>query len=99
MPVVNFEATAPGRYRVTGSLQFDTVAEALQASRAIFDEHKQIELDLEGVESTDSAGLALLVEWVGLAHRESRSLVFRHLPKQALALAHISEVEKLLPTG
>ncbi len=99
MPAVNFEAAGPACYRVTGSLQFDTVADALQASRALFDENKHLEFDLEGVESTDSAGLALLVEWVGLAHREHRSLVFRHLPRQALALARISEVDKLLPTA
>ena len=99
MPTVAFEAAGPGRYRVTGPLHFDTVAEALEASRDLFGEHKEVELDLKGVESTDSAGLALLVEWAGQAQREGRHLVFRHLPAQALALARISEVDKLLPVG
>ena len=99
MPAVTFETAGPGRYRVAGPLHFDTVAEALEASRDLFGEHKEVELDLKGVESTDSAGLALLVEWAGRAQREGHHLIFRHLPPQALALARISEVDKLLPIG
>jgi len=99
MSAVAFEAVKPGSYRVVGPLSFGTAAEALEKSRALFADQKHIELDLEGVEATDSAGLALLVEWVGWAHREKRSIRFHHLPKQALALAHISEVDKLLPVA
>jgi len=97
MSEVTFEPAGPGRYRVSGPLQFDTVGAALEQSHALFGEQHEIELDLQGVETTDSAGLALLVEWAGWAHREKRSLKFRHLPAQALALARISEVDKLLP--
>ncbi|MGE5626049.1 MAG: lipid asymmetry maintenance protein MlaB [Bacillota bacterium] len=98
MAAVGFEEWKPGQFRVTGRLNFDTVAEALEKSRGVFGDHKKIELDFKQVDSTDSAGLALLVEWAGWAHREKRRMVFRHLPDQALALARISEVDKLLPT-
>lgn len=98
-PAVEFETLEPGRFRLAGPLHFDTVEQALQASRELFAEHKHIELDLQKVPSTDSAGLALLVEWAGWARREKRRIVFRHLPAQALALARISEVDKLLPTA
>ena len=98
-PAVDFEELEPGRFRVSGPLHFDTVEQALHARRELFAEHKHIELDLQKVESTDSAGLALLVEWAGWARREKRHIVFRHLPAQAHALARISEVDKLLPTA
>ena len=88
-----------GHIRVRGSLTFDTVGKALADSQALFAGHGSIELDFRAVESTDSAGLALLVEWVGWAHRERRKIHFHHLPPQAHALARISEVDKLLPTG
>lgn len=88
-----------GRIRVSGPMTFDTVGKALAESQALFAGHGSIELDFRGVEATDSAGLALLVEWVGWAHRERRKLHFHHLPAQAHALARISEVDKLLPTG
>ena len=97
MAEVSFEKAAQGRINVTGSLTFATVGKALEDSRALFAEHEHIELDLHGVDSTDSAGLALLVEWAGWAHRERKKIAFHHLPAQALALARISEVDKLLP--
>ena len=99
MATVSFEALKGGRFRVTGSLAIDTVSEAMDKGCELFDDHTRIELDLKEVESTDSAGLALLVEWAAWAHREKRNLVYRHLPEQALALARISEVDKLLPTA
>jgi phospholipid transport system transporter-binding protein len=99
MADVEFETAGPGRFRVKGRLTFDTASHALEAGKRLFAEHKHIELDLDGVEATDSAGLALLVEWIGWARREKRELKFRHLPKQVLALAHISEVDTLLPVA
>lgn len=98
-PDVTFEPTGAGRFRVQGALCFDTAGRALETSLGLFADEKHIELDLQGVETTDSAGLALMVEWAAWARREHRKLVLRHLPAQALALARISEVDKLLPTG
>lgn len=97
MVEVAFESTGAGSFRISGPLTFTTVGKALVESRELFADHKRIELDLGGVDGTDSAGLALLVEWVGWAHREKRKLLFHHLPAQAHALACISEVDKLLP--
>jgi phospholipid transport system transporter-binding protein len=94
---VEFELVKPGHFSVKGRLQFDTVGHALAASESLFEKHKDIEIDLSGVEATDSAGLALLVELAGWAHREHRKLAYRHVPEQVMALARISEVDKLLP--
>ena len=94
---VAFEPAGAGRFRVLGPLCFDTAGKALETSVALFGDEKRIELDLAGVEATDSAGLALLVEWAAWARREHRKLVLHHLPAQAMALARISEVDKLLP--
>jgi len=99
MAALGFEDAGKGRFVLSGVLGFDTVTEALDEGLALFGEHKRIELDLAGVETTDSAGLALLVEWAGWARREKRKLSFKHVPKQALALARISEVDKILPLG
>ena len=97
MSEVTFESTGNGRFKVAGPLTFATASKALAEGRELFGDHKHIELDLHGVEATDSAGLGLLVEWAGWAHREKRTILFHHMPKQAQALARISEVEKLLP--
>lgn len=97
MTEISIEDGGNGRFRVSGPLTFGTVGKALEAGKELFGHHRHIELDLHGVEGTDSAGLALLVEWAGWAHREHREILFRHLPAQAHALARISEVDKLLP--
>lgn len=99
MAGVVFEDKGKGHFRVSGVLSFGTASEALGESARLFDGQRHLELDLGGVESTDSAGLALLVEWAARARREHRKLVFRNLPKQALALARISELDKLLPVA
>lgn len=98
-PALSFEDLGGGQFRLAGHLGFDTADYALTHSRGLFADHKRIEVDLSGVESTDSAGLALLVAWTGWARREKRKLAFTHVPKQALALAKISEVEGILPLG
>ena len=97
MDAVSFEPAARGHFRVSGRLGFDTVAAALEESRGLFAEHPQLSMDLGGVTGTDSAGLALLVEWMACARRAKCKLTFRHVPAQAMALARISEVDKLLP--
>lgn len=93
----SFEDAGKGRFLLKGRLGYTTATQALEQAVRLFAGHKKLELDLGGVEGTDSAGLALLVEWTGWARREKVKLVFKHVPEQVLALARISEVEKLLP--
>lgn len=96
---LDFHADGERGFRLRGKMDFKSVPSALEESLRLFGDQPDIELDFSEVTATDSAGLALLVEWVGWARRERRKLLFRHLPKQALALARISDVEKMLPTG
>lgn len=93
---VDFHSTGPGRFRVEGELSFATAADALAESRALFRDHAVIELDLSGVTRGDSAGLALLLEWVTWARKNARELQFNRVPEQLLAIAQISEVDDLL---
>lgn len=94
---VSFEDLGGGRFRLSGHLGFKTATRALEESQRLFGEHKKIQLDLSGVDGADSAGLALLVEWTGWAKREKRKLSLTNVPRQAVALAKISEVDEILP--
>lgn len=94
---VVFDDIGAGRFRVEGRLSFDTVVEALAASQRLFSESDTVQLDLSGVTATDSAGLALLIEWVRRAQHGKCQLSFSHVPEQILAIAKISDVDKLLP--
>ena len=58
-----------------------------------------LQIDCAQVTAADSAGLAVLLDWLAVAKRSGRSLRFAHLPEGLLALGRISEVEQLLTRG
>jgi phospholipid transport system transporter-binding protein len=55
-----------------------------------------ISVDLGGIERTDSAGLALLLEWQAAANRRQRTLHIRNAPDNLIQLAKLCEADKLL---
>jgi phospholipid transport system transporter-binding protein len=58
-----------------------------------------LEIDCRGITLTDSAGLAVLLEWLGVARRVGRSLRYTHLPEGLAGLAAISDLQELLERG
>jgi len=51
------------------------------------------------VREADSAGLALLLEWLSWARSVDRVLAYENVPPQILAIAQISEATELLGGG
>jgi phospholipid transport system transporter-binding protein len=91
-----FEVLDNQRSRAVGLLEFATVSRLLPlGSAAIMDGHASI-IDLGGVTGSDSAGLALLIEWLSIAKSAGRSLHYENIPTQLEQLARLSEVEELL---
>lgn len=93
------EDCGEGRFALIGEMTFDTAEKILRASEAPFEEHTQIEVDLSGVTDSDSAGLALLLEWVTWANHSVREISFTGMPERVLAIARTTEVEPLLTRG
>jgi phospholipid transport system transporter-binding protein len=91
------EALGEGRFAVAGDLDFETAADLLECSLADFKDAPRIEADLSAVRSSDSAGLALLIEWVRLARARGIPIEFHGIPAQLRALIGISELEALFP--
>jgi phospholipid transport system transporter-binding protein len=56
----------------------------------------EVEFDLQQVATSDSAGLALLIDWLAEARLRRRSLRFAQVPEALRALARLSEVESLI---
>jgi phospholipid transport system transporter-binding protein len=90
------EALGEGRFRVSGVLDASTAANMLEESEARFTQAPKIDVDLGGVGDSDSAGLALLIEWLRMAKQSGKEICFHNLPAQIEALARISEVEDLI---
>ena len=92
------EAAAAGgtRYRVAGIAGFATARALLAQGSAEFAGKARVEVDLSGVASADSAGMAVLLTWVERARLAGQSLTFTGLPAQLRGIAHVCAVEELL---
>ena len=91
-----FEAVDPGHYRVAGPMTFKTVADLLHQSGGRFLHGERAKVDLSQVGDSDSAVLAILIEWKRLARRNNGTVTFANMPPQLTSLARISEVDELL---
>ena len=99
MSELEFEDRGDGKFVLRGRMTFETAADALEESKSLFADHARIELDLSQVEEGDSAGLALLLEWVNWAKNYVREIRYTNVPADILAIAQISEVDDLLTRG
>lgn len=91
------QVTAEGQFLVSGDLDFHTVPGILTASQSLIAGSQSITIDLSGVESSNSAGLALLVEWMRFADSKNCSITFQNLPNQMKQIAQLCGVDKKLP--
>lgn len=84
-------------FRVGGELTFVTASDILAQARTLFKPVSSLEIDLVNVTRSDSAGLALLVEWIRSANQANKTIVFHNIPEQMLAIATASGLDELLP--
>jgi len=101
-PPARLTAPEPDRWTLVGVLDFDTVGRLaveggvlLRAAAARG--QTSLVIDLAGVERANSAGLALLLEWLEMALRRGLSLSYAHLPESLDRLAAVSHLGDLLP--
>lgn len=88
-----------GKFALEGDMTFATAGDILRESEEPFEEHTRIEVDLSGVTATDSAGLALLLEWITWANHTVREIRFSGTPEKIDAIAKTTEVDHLLKKG
>lgn len=91
-----FEVRAADSYAVSGPLTFDTVTGVWPQGVAALRADSTVNIDLSQVSRTDSAGLALLVEWLRTARANRARIVFHQPPPQLLQLAEACHLDTLL---
>jgi phospholipid transport system transporter-binding protein len=80
-------------------MTFHTAGRLLRDSEGLFEDHTRIEMDLSGVTETDSAGLALMLEWITWANHTVKEIRFTGTPEKIDAIAKTTEVDSLLKRG
>jgi phospholipid transport system transporter-binding protein len=93
------EVKADQHALLKGDLHFDTVGALLKVGSEAISGGRAAVIDLAGVTGGDSAGLALLIEWLSVARGANQVLRYEHIPSQLRQLARLSEVEALLLGG
>lgn len=98
MATTDIKETGDGQFAVEGELSKLTVPTIWKRANAMIQAADQnLLIDLKGVTRTDSAGLALLLEWMTLARKKQLQIHFRNLPAQLLKIADVSDLEDILP--
>lgn len=96
LPAVPFVA-GEGGYRLQAPLLFGTVPALREQGVALIGAAPaQLHMDLSGVAAADSAGLALLIDWLACARSAGKQLRYERVPDALLALARLSDVAPLL---
>ena len=94
--MASFDMQSNDRAMLSGELRFDTVGSLLDVGNRVIGEGRITVIDLASVSAGDSAGLALLIEWLSVARSVKRPLRYENIPLQLQQLARLSEVEELL---
>lgn len=90
------EIKAPDYWLLSGELTFATVA-AIARQGLGLPRGARVTLDLRGISRADSAGLALLVDWMRQARHSEAQVHYANIPAQMLAVARVSGLDKILP--
>lgn len=85
----------PGEYALTGPLTFESVPLLWQEELRLVGQQPRVILDLSGITRTDSAGLALMIEWMRKARQQNGRILFRNVPMQLRAIAGATGVGHL----
>ena len=98
MNETEIKATGNGRFEVHGELNKATVPAVWRHANSLIQAATQnLVFDLKAVTRTDSAGLALLLEWMTMARARQLQIHFCNLPAQLWEIAKVSDLEELIP--
>jgi phospholipid transport system transporter-binding protein len=83
---------------LSGELDHGGVCRALKAGRDwISSGDGLLQVDLGGITRCESAGVALLLEWLRQARRQDRQIEFLRIPEQMRVLVKFFDLERVLP--
>lgn len=89
----------PHTVRIEGELDFDSVPARLRQSSGWFKQrgHSNTVIDLGGVTRADSAGVALLLDWIRDAKQAGATLHFTNTPPQMRAIIDFCALGHVIP--
>ncbi len=93
MPSFNLNKQNNELFFIEGELTFSSINKKTMPAFDFLNQPKAIYIDLKQVTAADSAGLALILEWIKHSERYNTKLVFKNIPQQLLILATLSGLD------
>ena len=82
--------------RVAGTLNFETAGAALEQVRPMIEKASSLTIDLDGVSNSNSAGLALMIEWLAIGRSSGHDVSFARIPDGLVQIAGVCQVDGLI---
>ena len=82
---------------IKGDLSFVSVPDIYNRTKNCFENAKHIQVDLHDVQRTDSAAMALILEWHRLAKENNSQITLNNIPAMLKRIASVSDLEEFIP--
>jgi phospholipid transport system transporter-binding protein len=83
-------------FAVSGELNFITVVKLWKQSLPLLSQSSALDFDFGQVSASNSAGVALLLEWLKYAKQQQKSVSFKNIPKHLHSIIAVSGVSEIL---
>jgi phospholipid transport system transporter-binding protein len=91
-----FASRGGGIFELSGRLTFQTVPRFQEHIGTVLQGDSQpVTVDMRGISLADSAGLALMIEWLQRARAAQREIVFANIPEQVRQLIRVNGLQKV----
>jgi len=90
MNTLSIIKTAENCFSLSGDLSFSNITTKTVNELKVQLSHSPTSIDLQAVQKIDSAGVALLIEWIKFAQAHQQELFFDVIPPQLAALIKLS---------
>ncbi len=96
--VTEIKQTTESAFALSGSLSVTTVTMLLAQGKRLFAAAKApLQVSLQNVVDSDSAGIALLIEWTRLAREMHKEILFTQLPAKMYSIIQVGGLDTVLP--
>ncbi len=81
---------------VTGDMTFEQAMQVFESINISAINLNDITIDLGAVEQSDSAALAIMLEWTNQARKNRKKVSFSHVPEQLMRLIEMTHLDEIL---
>lgn len=84
------------QFSVSGELGFSNVMSLYEQSLPQLERCAELNFDFSQVKSSDSSGLALIIEWMRFAKQHQRPIHFTHVSNEIMSIAKAAGLDKFM---